>query len=210
MSFNGAGTYSAPGASFPAVATTLIESAKYNAVINDIASALSICVTKDGQQTITADMPMSSHKFTGLAAGTAAGDSVRYEQVGLLAAANTWTASQTISGTGLRIFGDFSNATRSNRLSFQSSTTNDVTVVQAFPNGTSTQAVYQIYNASDMDNASVANMFVNATEVRWTSTITGTGTQLPHGWYVGSTRSLSLSTSGTLTCVGDIVAFGTP
>lgn len=35
---------------------------------------------KDGSQTVTSNIPMSSFKFTGLAAGTASGDSLRYEQ----------------------------------------------------------------------------------------------------------------------------------
>jgi hypothetical protein len=45
------------------------------------ATGLSTCITKDGQTTVTADIPMASHKFTGLSAGSAAGDSVRYEQL---------------------------------------------------------------------------------------------------------------------------------
>jgi hypothetical protein len=46
-----------------------------------MATGLSTCVLKDGTQTITANIPMASHKFTGLSAGTTAGDSLRYEQV---------------------------------------------------------------------------------------------------------------------------------
>jgi hypothetical protein len=45
------------------------------------ATGLSTCITKDGQTTVTADLPMNTHKFTGLAAGTTTGDSVRFEQV---------------------------------------------------------------------------------------------------------------------------------
>lgn len=48
---------------------------------NDIATALSTCVLKDGTQTITADLPMNSHKFTGMANGTARGDSATVGQV---------------------------------------------------------------------------------------------------------------------------------
>lgn len=60
MSFNGSGVYTAPASSFPAVASTLIESAKYNAVINDIATALTNCVTKDGQSTTTTRVPFAA------------------------------------------------------------------------------------------------------------------------------------------------------
>src|SRR4051812_21701086 len=52
-----------------------------DAEFDGIATALSTAVYKDGQQTITADLPMASHKLTGLSAGSAAGHSVRYEQI---------------------------------------------------------------------------------------------------------------------------------
>lgn len=81
MPYNGAGSYSPPAASFPAVTLTTIQSTKYNSVINDIASALSTAICKDGQTTVAADLPMNSKKFTGLAAGSGAGDSLRYEQL---------------------------------------------------------------------------------------------------------------------------------
>lgn len=81
MPYNGAGTYSPPAASFPAVTATVINSTKYNAVVNDIASALSTAICKDGQTTVSANLPMNSKKLTGLAAGAAAGDSLRYEQL---------------------------------------------------------------------------------------------------------------------------------
>lgn len=69
MPFNGAGVYSPPAADFPAVANTLIESAHFNNVINDIATGLSNCITKDGQQTITSNIPMNGFVFTGLGSG---------------------------------------------------------------------------------------------------------------------------------------------
>lgn len=74
MPFNGSGAFQPPGASFPAVASTLIESAKFNAVINDIATALSTCITKDGQTTVTANIPFGGNKLTGVGAATARTD----------------------------------------------------------------------------------------------------------------------------------------
>lgn len=74
MPFNGSGSFSPPGASFPAVASTLIESAKFNAVINDLATGLSTCITKDGQTTVTANIPFGGNKLTGVAAATARTD----------------------------------------------------------------------------------------------------------------------------------------
>ena len=81
MSRNGSGSYSPPGASFPAVAGTTILSASYNNVINDVASALTQSISNDGQTIIAADLPMGGFKFTGLAVGASAADSVRYDQL---------------------------------------------------------------------------------------------------------------------------------
>jgi len=83
MSFNGSGTYSLPAGN-PVTSNTTISSTVHNNTMSDIASALSGVITKDGQTTITANIPMSSFKLTGLAAGSAAGDSVRYNEFGPL------------------------------------------------------------------------------------------------------------------------------
>lgn len=79
MSFS-SGTFSINSSGQPVVTGTVISSTAFNALTTDLATGLSTCVLKDGTQTITANIPMSSYKFTGLAAGSAAGDSVRYEQ----------------------------------------------------------------------------------------------------------------------------------
>jgi hypothetical protein len=48
---------------------------------NDIASGLSNCMTRDGQQTPTANLKMAGFRFTGLGAGVAAADSAQLGQV---------------------------------------------------------------------------------------------------------------------------------
>jgi hypothetical protein len=80
-----AGVFSLYTPGNPVVTGTTITSTWAINTLNDIATGLSSCVLKDGSQTITANIPMSNFKFTGLAAGNAAGNSVRYEQVNLLA-----------------------------------------------------------------------------------------------------------------------------
>jgi len=80
MSRNGSGSYSPPGASFPAVAGTTILSASYNNVINDVASALTQSIATNGESTISANLPMSGFKHTGAAAATASGQYVEYAQ----------------------------------------------------------------------------------------------------------------------------------
>ena len=79
MSFNGSGIYTVP-AGTAAVSGSTIESYKYNTFLDDLETALSSVMPRDGQAPATGNWPMGSHKLTGLAAGTSNGDSVRYEQ----------------------------------------------------------------------------------------------------------------------------------
>lgn len=94
MPFNGSGTYSLPAGN-PVVTGTTISSTTTNNTNSDIATALTNCITRDGQSTPSANLPMNSKKLTGLAAGTSAGDSVRYEQV-LLLTGGTMTGTVTL------------------------------------------------------------------------------------------------------------------
>ena len=108
------------------------------------------------------------------------------------------TGNQTFVGTGNRITGDFSNATTTSRVSFQSSTTNGATVVQLIPNGTSTSAQFSAYGGSDILNTSVAQLTNNGTEVRIASGIFGTGTYLPMTFYTGGSERMRVDTSGNV------------
>lgn len=65
--------YSPPGADFPAVTQTVISSTKYNNVINDIATGLSLCLTKDGQQVATANIPFGGFRATNVGITAVAG-----------------------------------------------------------------------------------------------------------------------------------------
>ncbi len=94
MAFNGSGTYVLT-AGQPVVAGTDILDSTFNTLTADLATALSTCVTRDGQSPPTANLPMGSFKLTGLSAGTAAGHSVRFEQL------QTGTNKLiTVAGTG--------------------------------------------------------------------------------------------------------------
>ena len=81
MSFNGSGTFSPLAASYPAVTGTVIDSTKHNNLISDIASGLSNCVTKDGQTTITANLPMATYRHTGVGDASALTDYASANQV---------------------------------------------------------------------------------------------------------------------------------
>jgi hypothetical protein len=94
MAFNGSGTYNLPAGN-PVVTGTTISSSTTNTTNSDIATALTNCITRDGQSTPSANLPMNAKKLTGLAAGTSAGDSVRYEQA-LLLVGGTMTGNLTL------------------------------------------------------------------------------------------------------------------
>jgi hypothetical protein len=96
MAFNGSGTYNLPAGN-PVVTGTTISSSTTNTTNSDIATALTNCITRDGQSTPSANLPMNAKKLTGLAAGTSAGDSVRYEQVVLTGAALGTPTSGTLT-----------------------------------------------------------------------------------------------------------------
>ncbi len=73
MSFS-SGTFSINSAGQPVVTGTVISSTAFNALTADLATGLSTCVLKDGTQTITGNIPMSTFKITGLGAATARTD----------------------------------------------------------------------------------------------------------------------------------------
>jgi len=81
MSFNGSGTFLINTAGQPVVSGTVISSTAFNALTADLATGLSTAITKDGQTTVTANIPMSTYKFTGLGVGSAATDSANLSQV---------------------------------------------------------------------------------------------------------------------------------
>ncbi len=75
MPFNGSGTFvRVHDFTSDRDAGIKIDADRMDAEIDGIATGLSTCLTKDGQQTATADLPMGANKITGLASPTAAQD----------------------------------------------------------------------------------------------------------------------------------------
>jgi len=82
MSRNGSGGYSLPSNSWnPAVNGVTATAADWQALINDVATAIQQSVSADGQTPITGNLQMGGNKLTGLAAGSGTGQSLRYEQL---------------------------------------------------------------------------------------------------------------------------------
>ena len=95
MPYNGSGSFSPPGANYPAVSETLITAANRNAVDADFATGLTTALTKDGQTTPTANIPLGGYKLTGVGAATARTDAASLAS--LQDGAGTYVA--TVGGT---------------------------------------------------------------------------------------------------------------
>lgn len=105
----------------------------------------------------------------------------------------------TITGSGSRFLADFTNATVTNRLIFQTSTVNSSTGIYAVPNGTGTAASWQATNAADPTNVSKILIATNgSTDVQLVSGINGTGTYLPLSFYTNGAEKMRLTTAGYL------------
>ena len=97
MSFNGSGVFNINTSGQPVVGGTTITATAFNALTADLATGLTTCLTKDGQTTATANIPMGTHKITGLAAATTSGDALSYGQS---ATVSTFVATGSASITG--------------------------------------------------------------------------------------------------------------
>lgn len=64
--YNGSGLFNIDSTGQPVAASTLIQASVFNALTADLATGLSTAITKDGQTTITANLPMSGYRHTGV------------------------------------------------------------------------------------------------------------------------------------------------
>lgn len=88
MAFNGSGVFSRLyNWQTDKLNNIKILASRMDSEMDGMAAGLSNCMTKDGQQTVTADIPMSGFHFTGLGAGASSGDSVEYDQMNAAIAA---------------------------------------------------------------------------------------------------------------------------
>lgn len=87
------------------------------------------------------------------------------------------TGNLTLSGSAKRILGDFSNATRANRLAVQTTTTNGNTRLPFLPNGTARLSGVDLHDGTDLDNSSFLQIHSDGTNNHCglNSTKVGTG-----------------------------------
>lgn len=83
MARNGSGIYTLPAGN-PVVAGTPITSLWANTTLSDLGSETTNSIDKGGRTVWTANLPAGGFVLTGLGAGAAAGQSVRWEQVDLV------------------------------------------------------------------------------------------------------------------------------
>jgi hypothetical protein len=125
-----------------------------------------------------------------------------------IASATITSGNLNFSSTAQRITGDFSNATESSRLAFQSSTTNGGTRVNILTNGTGTASSLDVFGVNDPTNAAVMRVRQSGTESQLLASITGTGTYLPMTFYTGGSERVRIDTSGNV-LIGRTTQIGT-
>lgn len=104
MSYNGSGTFALPAGN-PVTTNTAISSSVHNTTLSEIATGLSTAICKDGQTTITANLPMAGYRHTGVGNptartqyATAAGcQDNTYSYLTSVAGTNTITATAALS-----------------------------------------------------------------------------------------------------------------
>jgi hypothetical protein len=82
MAFNGLGTFvRLYNWVVDAANNIYVRDDRMDAEMDGMATGLSNCITKDGQQILIADIPWGGYKITGLGSGVATTDAVNYGQV---------------------------------------------------------------------------------------------------------------------------------
>jgi hypothetical protein len=104
-----------------------------------------------------------------------------------------------ITGTGRRITGDMSNATLTDRLAFQTSTTNGSTSIMLIPNGTGPNSQILLRGSATLtDDAFGQIVLAGGIDFRLASGRAGTGTFLPITMYTSGSERLRIDTSGNV------------
>ena len=162
-----------------------------------------------GRQTISTNLAVSGNvsvtgtsTFTGAATfngaitlGDAATDLLTVNGRATIGQNLSIAGNTTFSGTAKRVTGDFSNATVTNRLLFQSST-GTFTDIGALGPGAAQTSGWTAYYGNDPTNTSRARMVAFSTDARFESSITGSGTYLPMTFQTGGLERFRIHSYG--------------
>lgn len=201
MAFNGSGLFLIDSTGQPVSANTLIESSVFNALTADVATGLSTAITKDGQTTITANLPMAGYRHTGVgnasartmyaAAGQVQDNSLCYGSVGGTADVITLTLTPAITayaaGQKFAFIASGANTTNVtlnvNTVGAKAVTKYGATALVAgdIPNGMLCVVVYdgtqfQLTNVGLMATANIADDAVTADKLAHTAVTPGSYT----------------------------------
>ena len=208
MSFNGSGTFNLYAIGNPVVTGTTISASWANNTLSDIATGLSNCITRDGQSPATANIPMNSHKFTGLAAGTAAGDSARYEQVTSAVAITGGAIDGTAIGATTASTGAFSTLSASSTVSgagFSTYLASPPAIGGTTPNtvsGTAVNASTQFNGAGTGLTGTASSLNIGGNAATVTNGIYTSGSYSNPSWLTGLAWSKISSTPTTVAGYG--------
>ncbi len=114
---------------------------------------------------------------------------------------DTITGNVNFSGAGLRITGDFSNGTASDRVLFQTTTSGSVTAIEAIPLGTitagSNSSTINLNENEDATNGAISQItMVKGTDMRIAINKRGTGSYLPMTFYTGGSERGRIDING--------------
>lgn len=97
MPFDGNGIYTPlTPPIFPAVSGTTITANQYNLQILDVSTALSNCMTRDGQGKPVSTIDFNTQKISNLGPAVANSDAVRKDQVATIVGTNGFTLDNTV------------------------------------------------------------------------------------------------------------------
>ena len=106
------------------------------------------------------------------------------------------TGGLAFSGTGLRVTGDFSNATIGNRVALQTSTANSTTAIPLLPSGTATQTAVQLLSNSSTSAAqSIGTLTQQGSTTVLRADVLNGGSQGSLQLQVATTPALTLQTN---------------
>jgi hypothetical protein len=112
-------------------------------------------------------------------------------------------ANLTFTGNSRRITGPMTSNTISERLMFQTSTTNGVTVVGAIPNGSATESRLSLFNDTDTVNMESLDLRSTATAQIVRAGAAALGTYLPLSFWNGDAERMRITGNGEVIFVGN-------
>jgi hypothetical protein len=202
MAFNGSGTYNLPAGN-PVVTGTTISSSTTNTTNSDIATALTNCITRDGQSTPSANLPMNAKKLTGLAAGTSAGDSVRYEQVVLSASLGTNVATFLATPSSANLAAALTDETGSGAAVFATSPTLVTPVL-----GTPSSGTLSSCTVDGTNGVGYINIPQNSQSAAYTLVAADAGKHIFHPSTDANARTFTIPANGSVAYpIGTAISF---